>query len=276
MTYLFEQFALDEDRFELRRGGALVAVQPKVLDLILFLVRSRERVVSKRELLECVWDGLSVTSASLAQAVRAARRALEDDADSPHVIQTIRRRGYRFIAPVRTRPNLSVVPAPSSVREGTRPEVQAAVTLVIGDDAATEIVADDLVRAASARGARVDRSTSLGRRDTASAQGLTRSVEDALVELTDPRRPATLLVLPDLVGADVWTLLVLRLLAGDPGALGPVRVLASCDPLALEGEGLSGRLLRAIVAEPRCRCVHAVAARDVQAEEASAPSIRAV
>lgn len=115
----FNGFVLDEARFELRHDGAVVAVQPKVLELILYLVRHRDRVVGKDELFETVWDGTVVTEASLSQALSLARRALDDSARTQHTIVTVRRKGLRFVAPIErgtVEPQPMSNPVPASER----------------------------------------------------------------------------------------------------------------------------------------------------------------
>lgn len=91
---------LSEERRELRRGGALVPVQPKVLDVLLYLVQHRHRVVPQPELLRGVWRDTVVTGASLARALKEARRALGDDGRGQRWIRTLPGRGYRFVGPV--------------------------------------------------------------------------------------------------------------------------------------------------------------------------------
>lgn len=103
MLYAFAEYELDERLFELRRSGQRLSVPPKVLDLLLYLVRNRQRVVAKEELLTNVWSGVAVTEDSLSQAVRSARRVLLDDAGEPRFIETLRGRGYHFAAPVVSR-----------------------------------------------------------------------------------------------------------------------------------------------------------------------------
>jgi DNA-binding winged helix-turn-helix (wHTH) protein len=92
---------LDEDRWELRRGGLPVPVQPMVLRLLLYLARHRGRVVTRRELLDALWPGTTVTESSVLRAVSLARRALGERAGSGSTIRTYHRRGYRFCAEVR-------------------------------------------------------------------------------------------------------------------------------------------------------------------------------
>jgi DNA-binding winged helix-turn-helix (wHTH) protein len=123
MLYRFGSFELDDQLFELRRDGAIITLQPRVFDLLLYLVRRREVVVTQPELLEHVWGGVVVTKAALAQAVMALRKALGDDGETPTYIETIRGRGYRFLASVRestgeSEPALAAAPVAAARVEG--------------------------------------------------------------------------------------------------------------------------------------------------------------
>jgi DNA-binding winged helix-turn-helix (wHTH) protein len=101
VIYVVGEYELDEERFELRRAGARVELQPKALQLLLFLVRNHERAVAKREILDAVWPDATVTDNSLARAVRLARVAIGDRDGHPTRIVTLSRRGYRFAAGAR-------------------------------------------------------------------------------------------------------------------------------------------------------------------------------
>ncbi len=92
---------LDPNRRELRCKGGLVAVEPQVFDLIVFLVRNRDRVVSKDDLIAGVWDGRIVSDSTLASRINAARRALDDNGDAQRLIRTAARKGVRFVGAVR-------------------------------------------------------------------------------------------------------------------------------------------------------------------------------
>ena len=97
----FGPFELDERRFELRRtGGQRLPVQPKVIDLLLVLVKHRDRVVSKHELLDTIWPGVSVCEASLSQVVSLARKQLGDGPRTQRYLRTVRGRGFQFVAPL--------------------------------------------------------------------------------------------------------------------------------------------------------------------------------
>ncbi len=100
MIYRFEAYALDADRYELRRGADLVAVEPQVFDVLLHLVRNRGRIVSRDDLIAGVWDGRIVSESTLSSRVCAVRRAIGDDGEQQRLIRTLPRKGYRFIAAV--------------------------------------------------------------------------------------------------------------------------------------------------------------------------------
>lgn len=103
MIYVFGECELDLTRFELRRRGAVVKVEPKTFDVLAYLVRCADRVVSKDELLDAVWPGQAVSESVLPKGITAARRAVGDGRTAAGVIQTVHGRGYRFVAAVQTR-----------------------------------------------------------------------------------------------------------------------------------------------------------------------------
>jgi TolB-like protein/DNA-binding winged helix-turn-helix (wHTH) protein len=101
MVYRFGPFELDLATVELRAGGKVVGLEPQVFALLALLVDNRERLVSKDEIIEKVWDGRIVSEAAVASRVKSARQALGDDGKSQRFIKTIHGRGYRFVAPAR-------------------------------------------------------------------------------------------------------------------------------------------------------------------------------
>ena len=101
MRYLFEDYALDTDRRELHRGGARVAIEPQVFDLIAYLVQHSDRLVTKDDLLAAVWNGRFVSESALTTRINAARTALGDDGAAQRLIRTLRGRGVRFVGDVR-------------------------------------------------------------------------------------------------------------------------------------------------------------------------------
>jgi len=109
-VYRFESFELDPGLYVLRRDGVSLDVQPKVLDLLLYLVARRDRVVTKEEILDALWPGVTATDDVLSRAIHAARQAVGDDGDQQSIIQTVRRRGFRFVAPVAASDALQAAP----------------------------------------------------------------------------------------------------------------------------------------------------------------------
>ncbi len=101
MRYLFEEYAFDADRRELRRGSDVVSVAPQVFDLIEYLIRNRERVVSKDDLIKAIWNGRSVSDAALTTRLNAARTAIGDSGEEQCFIKTLPRKGFRFVGAVR-------------------------------------------------------------------------------------------------------------------------------------------------------------------------------
>jgi TolB-like protein/Tfp pilus assembly protein PilF len=98
---LFADHILDVERRELRRGSELISVGPKVFDLLVYLIRNRERVVSKDDLLEAVWGGRIVSESTMNSQINAARRAIGDSGERQSLICTVARKGFRFVGDVR-------------------------------------------------------------------------------------------------------------------------------------------------------------------------------
>ena len=100
MIYAFGQFRLDPTERSLARGEKRLPLPPKAIDTLLTLVESRGRLVTKEELLDRVWPDTHVSDATLAQNVFTLRKALEENGSAERCIETVPKRGYRFIAPV--------------------------------------------------------------------------------------------------------------------------------------------------------------------------------
>ena len=101
MIYRFGDCQLDDQRYELRRDGQPRHLEPQVFEVLAYLVRHRDRVVTKAELLDEIWGSRFVTDSALTSRVKAARRAIGDSGREQRVIRTVHGRGYRFLAPVR-------------------------------------------------------------------------------------------------------------------------------------------------------------------------------
>jgi TolB-like protein/Flp pilus assembly protein TadD len=100
MIYRFAQFELDTSRFELRCRDVAKAIEPQVYELLAHLIRNRDRVVTRAELNQTIWNGRVVTDSTLNSRIKAARHAVGDDGTSQALIRTFPRIGYRFVAEV--------------------------------------------------------------------------------------------------------------------------------------------------------------------------------
>ena len=100
MQFVFGDCVLDPDRRELTRGSEAVPIGPQVFDLLLYLLRNRERVVSKDSLLDAVWAGRIVSESTLTSHINAVRKAIGDSGQEQRLIRTVARKGFRFVGDV--------------------------------------------------------------------------------------------------------------------------------------------------------------------------------
>ncbi len=115
MRYFFEDFSFDTARRELRRGADVIAVAPKVFDLLGYLIGNRDHVVSKDDLIKAIWQGRIVSDVALTTRLNAARRAIDNSGDEQRLIRTFPRKGVRFIGTVHE----TAVPAGATVSDGS-------------------------------------------------------------------------------------------------------------------------------------------------------------
>jgi len=123
VLFVFGDHALDLNRRELRRGSDLIAVEPQVFDLLIYLVQNRDRVVTKDDLLEAVWGGRIVSESTLTSRINAARRAVGDSGEQQALIRTIARKGIRFVGAVRETDALAA-PADDPATGGLRQDIR--------------------------------------------------------------------------------------------------------------------------------------------------------
>jgi len=134
MLYAFDEYELDTRLYELRRAGALVQLEPKVFDLLAYLVEHSDRIVPKSELLAHLWPAQFISDATFDHCVMAARRAVGDNGQRQRVIKTMRGRGYRFVAALRestndtpgaaSAPAPQMLPAPPGAAASACPQCQ--------------------------------------------------------------------------------------------------------------------------------------------------------
>lgn len=142
MIYQFGAFELDPGQAELRQSGQPIPIEPQVFRLLALLLENRDRVVSRDEIFEKIWDGRIVGDSALASRVKSARKALGDDGRDQRFIKTIHGRGFRFVAEVRVeRPVSALLPGEDPLAGGalevsakdTRPSIAVLPFSVLGD-----------------------------------------------------------------------------------------------------------------------------------------------
>jgi serine/threonine protein kinase len=99
--YFFDDVTVERENFRVLKAGQARELEPRVFDLLIFLIERRGRVLEKQEIFEQVWKDAYVTDNALTRAVKEIRRAIGDDASAPRYIETVPKRGYRFIAEVK-------------------------------------------------------------------------------------------------------------------------------------------------------------------------------
>jgi TolB-like protein len=139
MQFRFADCVLDTDRRELHRDSESIDVEPQVLDLLIYLVKNRDRVVSKEDVIASVWAGRIVSEATLTSRVYAVRKAVGDSGQEQKLIRTIARKGLRFIGSVRQQSNgdeaIDASPRPSNnsstpPQRGVPPRARPAIAVL--------------------------------------------------------------------------------------------------------------------------------------------------
>jgi TolB-like protein/Tfp pilus assembly protein PilF len=153
-VFAFNGLELDCARFELRRKAQRLHVEPQVLSLLILLAENAERMVSKDEIIERIWDGRIVSESAVSARIKAARKAIGDDGKDQRLIRTIHGKGFRFVGKIELRgTGVAAAPiapaqlAPSPVqqvgRDG-RPSIAVLPFQLLGEPGAHAIVADAL------------------------------------------------------------------------------------------------------------------------------------
>lgn len=157
LVYEFADVRVDVGRMAALRGGVAIPLEPKAFDVLIHLIEHRDRVVTKEELLDAVWPGTFVTPNVLTRAVAQIRKALGDESQDARLIETIAKRGYRFIPPVTVVPAGEPAPespstAPLPVEAAAAPSAAASIRRRWIWAAALAIVALSLAAAMMVRG----------------------------------------------------------------------------------------------------------------------------
>jgi TolB-like protein/cytochrome c-type biogenesis protein CcmH/NrfG len=127
VKFYFGEHTLDIGRRELRCGSRQIAVEPQVFDLLSYLVRNRERVVTKDDLITSVWGGRIVSEGALAARINAARKAVGDSGEEQKLIRTFPRIGFRFVGDVRVQSGPDL--AAAQLKNGGAYELRPALSL---------------------------------------------------------------------------------------------------------------------------------------------------
>lgn len=132
MIYEFDAFEIDTNKVELRRNGLVLPIEPRPYALLLLLVENRERLVSKQEIIEKIWDGRFISEAAISTAVRTLRQVLDDNGHEQKYVRTVRGRGFRFIAQVTMRsPAATQVETPIGGQPPSRPETMGRPVIAV-------------------------------------------------------------------------------------------------------------------------------------------------
>jgi len=186
VLYAFGEFELDADAHELRRAGKRRRVQPKVFQLLRYLIEHRERVVTKDELMSALWAAEHVTESSLFVAVRAARAALEQQHGASRPIHTLRGSGYRFADEVEELPSTGGKSSPPRSARPSPPPSNPWDALV-GRRTAMQALRDALARTVGGQGQLVLLSGEPGIGKTRCAEALCELAERKSVRVLDAR-----------------------------------------------------------------------------------------
>jgi DNA-binding response OmpR family regulator len=134
MIYRFGNYELDAQRCELRCAGHLVAIEPKVFEVLAYLIAHRDRVVTKEELLEHCWPDTFVSEAALTRCLMKVRKSVQPEPTGPPVIKTLYGRGYSFVAPVTELPREPSLPPIVATHEATPVAAGRSKILIVDDE----------------------------------------------------------------------------------------------------------------------------------------------
>lgn len=133
-VYRFDDFVVDPETWRLSRGGEEIHLEPVVLELLIYLIAHRERLVTRQELMDTVWGDTVISESALTKAVARLRRALGDDSATHRYVETVRSRGYRFVADVEEIESLSQtdrVPGKGRVSTRRRALLVSAAAIIV-------------------------------------------------------------------------------------------------------------------------------------------------
>lgn len=125
MRYIFDQFTLDSDRFEISENGIAIHAEPQVIELLMFFIRNRGRLITRDEMIQAIWKGRIVSDSAISGRIKMARKALGDDGRQQKYIQTVHKKGFSFTAN-ELREDAATTQQEASKRPSPRVKLQAA------------------------------------------------------------------------------------------------------------------------------------------------------
>ncbi|HEY0179617.1 MAG TPA: winged helix-turn-helix domain-containing protein, partial [Dokdonella sp.] len=151
--YRFDDFQLDPQSRRLLRDGCEIGVEPRVFDVVVYLIEQRERAVGRDELIAAAWGRVDSSDGTLAQAILKARRLLGDDGQAQRVIRTVARFGYQWVAAIREEPRVADAEPMRTADAAARAQANAPIAIatqppVAAAPATAAIVDDDAFAAA--------------------------------------------------------------------------------------------------------------------------------
>lgn len=195
MGILFDDFEIDLATREVRKSGAPLGMEPKVYDLLVFLVENADRVVDRDTILEHVWDGRIVSDAAISSCIKAVRMVLGDSGQAQRYIKTVHGRGFRFVGTfaeksstglvnVGTSPSLAILPF--DIVDDAKVLVRLADGLA--DDLLTMLTRIPLLSLASRRSCFALRGTTLSPQEIHRELGVTYILEGSLQQTSQGHR----------------------------------------------------------------------------------------
>lgn len=192
MTYQFDSFEIDLATRELRCDGAPIGMEPKVFDLLVYLVENSERVASRDMIIENVWQGRIVSDAAISSCIKNARSVLGDNGQAQRYIKTVHGRGFRFVGsfnqefpkttvPAATNPSLAIMPFHV---HGTRPDLDQIGDALV-DDLITILPRVPLLSLASRRSCFALKGTTMSSQEIHAQLNVTYLLEGSLQQSTD-------------------------------------------------------------------------------------------
>ena len=141
MNFSFGPYTVDTEQLELARDGVAIPLQPQAFSLLVFLIERADRVVSKDEIIESVWQGRIVGDGTLNARINALRRALSDDGATQSMIKTFPRQGFRFVGELLSTP---LVPEAARSHAGSKASIAVLPFVNISADQEQLYFADGL------------------------------------------------------------------------------------------------------------------------------------